>query len=60
MPVAEIVLVRQAEHLHEIRKRAFATVVLPVGIGDEAHRRIERQVFRYRGLLGRIERQESL
>ncbi len=56
----EIVLMRQAEHLHEIRERAFATVVLPVGIGDEAHRRVERQIFGYCGLLGRIERQEGL
>ena len=35
------VLVRQAEHLHEIGHRAFAAVVLPVGVGDEAHRRVE-------------------
>ena len=39
------VLMRQAEHLHEVGHRAFAAVVLPVGVGDEAHRRIERQFF---------------
>ena len=56
----QVVLVRQAEHLHEIRHRAFAAVVLPVGIGDEAHRRVERQILGDGGLLGRIERQSRL
>ena len=37
----EEVLVRQAQHLHEVGQRAFAAVVLPVGVGDEAHRRVE-------------------
>ena len=46
---------RQAEHLHEIGHRAFAAVVLPVGIGDEAHRGVERQVLGDRRLSGRIE-----
>ena len=54
------VLVRQAEHLHEIRQRALAAVVLPVGIGDEADRRVERQILGDRRLLGGIERQERL
>ena len=54
------VLVRQAQHLHEVRQRAFAAVVLPVGVGDEADRRIERQIRRHRRLLGRIERQQRL
>ena len=39
------VLVRQAEHLREIGQRAFAAVVLPVGVGDEADRGVEGQVF---------------
>jgi len=30
------VLVRQPQHLHEIGQRAFAAIVLPVGVGDEA------------------------
>ena len=51
---------RQAEHLHEIGHRAFAAVVLPVGVGDEAHRSIEREVGSNRGLLRRIERQYRL
>ena len=42
------VLMREAEHLHEVGHRAFAAVVLPVGVGDEAHRRIERQILRRR------------
>ena len=54
------VLVREAEHLHEIRQRAFAAVVLPVGVGDEADRGVERQIGRDRRLLGRIERQQRL
>ncbi len=54
------VLMRQAEHLHEVGERAFAAVVLPVGVGDEAHRRVEREILRHRRLLGRIERQHRL
>jgi hypothetical protein len=56
----QIVLVRQAEHLHEVRHRAFAAVVLPIGVGDEADRCVERQIGRDRGLLRRIERQPLL
>ena len=37
----QIVLMGQAEHLHEVRHRAFAAVVLPVGVGDKADRCIE-------------------
>ena len=54
------VLVRQAEHLREVGHRALAAVVLPVGVGDEADRRVERQIGRHRRLLGRIERQHGL
>ena len=54
------VLVREAEHLHEVGHRAFAAVVLPVGVGDEAHRRIERQVGRNRRLFSRVEGQSRL
>ena len=54
------VLMRQAEHLHEVRQRAFAAVVLPVGVGDEADRRVEGEIGRDRRLLGRIERQARL
>ena len=32
---------REAEHLREVRHRALAAVVLPVGVGDEADRGIE-------------------
>ena len=34
----------QAEHLHEIGQRAFAAVVLPVGVGDEADRGVEAEI----------------
>ena len=54
------VLVRQAEHLREVGQRALAAVVLPVGVGDEADRRVERQIGRDRRLAGRIERQQVL
>ena len=48
------------EHLHEIGQRAFAAVVLPVGIGDEADRRIEGKVGRHRRHFRRIEGQRTL
>ena len=51
---------RQAEHLHEIRQRALATVVLPVGVGDEADRGVEAEIFGHRRHALRIERQEAL
>ena len=54
------VLVREAEHLGEVGQRAFTAVVLPIGVGDEAHRRIERQIGRHGRLVGRIERQQRL
>jgi hypothetical protein len=56
----EEILVGQAKHLHEIRHRAFAAVVLPVGVGDEADSRVEGKVWRDRGLFRRIERQHRL
>ncbi|OIQ70523.1 hypothetical protein GALL_478620 [mine drainage metagenome] len=51
---------RQTQHLHEIGHRAFAAVILPVGVGDEADRGVEGQVLRDGGLLRRIERQHRL
>ena len=56
----QVVLMREAEHLHEVGHRAFAAVVLPVGVGDEADRRVERQILGDRRLSGRIERQNTL
>ena len=56
----EEVLVREAEHLHEVGHRALAAVVLPVGVGDEADRRVEGEIGGNRRLLGRIERQHAL
>ena len=54
------VLVRQAQHLHEIGQRAFAAVVLPVRVGDEAHRSVEGEIRSDGRLLRRIERQPRL
>jgi hypothetical protein len=45
----------EAEHLHEVGHGAFAAVVLPVGVGDEADRGIEAKVRRDRGHALRIE-----
>ena len=56
----EEVLVRQPQHLHEVGQRAFAAVILPVGVGDEADRGVEGQVLGDGGLFGRIERQHRL
>jgi hypothetical protein len=53
------ILVGEAEHLHQIGHRAFAAVVLPVGVGDETDRGVEGQILRDGGLFRRIERQQS-
>jgi len=39
------ILVRQPQHLHEIGQRAFAAVILPIGVGDEADRGIEGKIL---------------
>ena len=54
------VLDGQAGHLHEIGHRAFAAVVLPVGVGDKAGRGVEGQLRRNGGHAGRVERQNTL
>jgi hypothetical protein len=56
----EIILMREPEHLHQVRHRAFAAVVLPVGVSDEARRRIERQVRGHGGLIRRVQREYRL
>ena len=50
----------EAKHLHEIGQRALATIVLPVGVGDEADRGIEGEVRSDGGHALRIEGQPSL
>ncbi|MGY3120787.1 hypothetical protein ACVWXQ_004724 [Bradyrhizobium sp. S3.14.4] len=54
------ILVRQAEHLHEIGYRALAAVILPVGIGDEGNRGVEGEILGDSALPGRVERQHRL
>ena len=54
------VLDGQAGHLHEIGHRAFAAVVLPVGVGHEADGGVEGKFRRNCGHAGRIERQRCL
>ena len=56
----EEVLMGEAEHLHEIGQRALATIVLPVGVGDEADGRVEAEIFGHGRHALRIERQEAL
>ena len=51
---------REAEHLHEVGHRAFAAVVLPIGVGDEAHCRVESEIGGNARLSRRIERQDGL
>lgn len=48
------ILRRQYRHLREARHRAFAVVVLRVGIDDETDRGIERQVGHDSRLTGEI------
>ncbi len=51
---------RQAGHLREGRKGGLAAIELPVGVGDETDRRVERQVRRHaREPLG-VQRQQVL
>jgi hypothetical protein len=49
--VQRTVLMGEAQHLREIRQRAFATVVLPIGIGDETNGSIESEIGWYRRLM---------
>ncbi len=36
----------QAQHLHQVAHRAFAAIGLPVGIGNETDRRVQRKIGR--------------
>ena len=50
----------QGHHLREIGHRRLAGVALPVGVGGETRRRVERQVGRQPGQTLRVERQPVL
>ncbi len=54
------ILHRERGHLGQIAHGAFAAVALPVGVGHEADRRVERRVGRHRAHRRRIERQMHL
>jgi hypothetical protein len=54
------VLHRQAEHLRQVAHGALAAIALPVGIGGEADRGIERGIGRHRGQFLRVQRQQAL
>ncbi len=50
----------QAHHLGEVAQRGLTGVALPVGVGDEAHRGVERQRRLHVRHVGRVERQSAL
>ena len=54
------VLHGEADHLAEVGQRRLAAVALPVGVGDERHRRVEGQVLAHPAEALRVERQEAL
>jgi hypothetical protein len=54
------VLHRERGQLGQIAHGALAAVGLPVGVGGEAHGRVERKVGRHRPKPLRVEREESL
>jgi hypothetical protein len=54
------VLYRQAEHLDQVAHRRFAAIALPVGVGDEAHRRVEGRIGADVGHVLRIQWQPQL
>ena len=50
----------KAEHLGQMAHRGLAAIVLPVGVGDEADRGVEREIRRDGVEAARIERQQIL
>ena len=54
------VVKRQPHHLGQIGGGGFPAVALPVGVGREAHRRVERQVVAKRTQPLRVQRQQVL
>ncbi len=51
---------RQPRHLHQMAHRRFAGIGLPVGVGDEADRRVEGEIGRDCGEAARVEGQKAL
>ncbi len=54
------VLHREPEHLGEVAQGGLAAVGLPVGVGGEADRGVERELGRHRAEARRVERQHAL
>ena len=54
------VLHREADHLREVAHRQLAREPLPVGVGHEADRDVERTQRRHRAVVRRVERQRAL
>ncbi len=57
---ADKIMHRQSGHLHQIAHGGFGHVRLPVRVGDETDRGVERQIGRHRIERLRIERQQRL
>ena len=58
--VAEVNIGNDRRHLAEVRQRRLAAVGLPIGVGDEADRRVERQHRLHPWELQRVEGQMIL
>ena len=56
----EEVMDGQPQHLREMTHRRLAAVVLPIGVGDEAERGVEREIGRHGVEAPRIQRQHIL
>ena len=50
----------EAEHLGQMTHRRLAAIVLPIGVGDEAHRRVKCEVRRHRVEAARVQREKAL
>ena len=50
----------EAEHLRQMAHRRLAGVVLPVGVGDEADRRVEGEIRRHGVEAAWVQRQQAL
>ncbi len=50
----------EAEHLGQMAHRGLAAIILPVGVGDKAHRCVEREVRRHRVKAARVQWEEAL
>ncbi len=50
----------EAEHLGQMAHRGLAAIILPVGVGDKAHRCVEREIRRHRVKAARVQWEKVL